>query len=150
MECSLGPLGQYCTRFLPVESCPKSIKTTLNRIFFCAMFSGANYTKLDKFSTCAVLFQAYEDNIKRGFLLWNVLLGFLDNITLGFYMWNVVPRILQHYRTGFFHVQCCLQQIGLHCTWFLPVQCCPKSIKKTLNWIFPFGMLSGVSSTTLP
>ena len=30
----LEALGQHCTRFLPMQYCPKSIKTTLNKIFF--------------------------------------------------------------------------------------------------------------------
>ena len=37
VKCFLEALGQHCTRFLPVQCCPKSIKTTLNRIFSCAM-----------------------------------------------------------------------------------------------------------------
>ena len=33
MQCYLQPLGHHCTRFLPVQCCPKNITTTLNRIF---------------------------------------------------------------------------------------------------------------------
>ena len=33
MQCCLEPLGQHCIRFSPMQSCPKSIKTTLNKIF---------------------------------------------------------------------------------------------------------------------
>ena len=32
-QCCLEFLGQHCTRFLPVQCCPKSIKKTLNKIF---------------------------------------------------------------------------------------------------------------------
>ena len=39
VHCCLEPHGQHCTRFLPVQCCPKSIKTTLNRIFSCALLS---------------------------------------------------------------------------------------------------------------
>ena len=40
VQCYLQPLWQHCTRFLPVQCWPKRIKTTLNRIFSCAMLSG--------------------------------------------------------------------------------------------------------------
>ena len=47
MQCK-EPLGQQCTGFLPIQCCPKSIKTTLNnitklnRIFSYTMLSGAS------------------------------------------------------------------------------------------------------------
>ena len=40
--------GRSCNSFLPVECCPKSIKTTLIRIFSCAMLSGAFWATLHK------------------------------------------------------------------------------------------------------
>ena len=39
MQCCLRLFGEHCTRFLPVQCCPKSVRTTLNRIFLCAMLS---------------------------------------------------------------------------------------------------------------
>ena len=42
------PLGQHCTVFSPMQCHPKSIKTTLNRIFFYALLSGASRTTLYK------------------------------------------------------------------------------------------------------
>ena len=33
MHCCMEPLGYYCIRFWPVQSCPKSIETTFQRIF---------------------------------------------------------------------------------------------------------------------
>ena len=49
VPCCLHPLRQHCTRFLPVLCCPKSIKTTLIRIFSCAMLSGDSWTTFTKF-----------------------------------------------------------------------------------------------------
>ena len=42
--CFLEALGQHCTRFLPMQCCPKIIKTILNRFFSCAMFSGVSWS----------------------------------------------------------------------------------------------------------
>ena len=43
----LVPLEQHCTRFLPIQCCPKSMKTTLNKIF-PAMLSRASSTTWHK------------------------------------------------------------------------------------------------------
>ena len=48
VQCCLASLGQHCTKFLPVQCCPKSIKTTLNRIFSCALLSSASWTTFHK------------------------------------------------------------------------------------------------------
>ena len=40
--------------FLPVQYCPKSIKTTLNRIFTCAMLSGTSWAIAQGFYLCNV------------------------------------------------------------------------------------------------
>ena len=60
--------GKWCYSdnigFLPVQCCPISIKTTLNRIFSCVMFSGGSRTTLHKIFTCAILSQKYSDNIE--------------------------------------------------------------------------------------
>ena len=52
---SSGAFWATLQRFLSVRYCPKSIKTTLNRSFPCAMFSGASWTTLHKVFTCAML-----------------------------------------------------------------------------------------------
>ena len=57
VQCCLEPLGQYCTKILPVQCCPKSFRTTLNSIFSSAMLSGISWTILHKDVTCAMLFQ---------------------------------------------------------------------------------------------
>ena len=48
LQCCLELPGQHCTRFLPVQCCRKSIKTTLNRAFSCSMLSGASWTTFHK------------------------------------------------------------------------------------------------------
>ena len=47
-------LGQHCTRFLPLQCCPKGIKITLNKMFSCALLSGASRTTLHWVVTCAM------------------------------------------------------------------------------------------------
>ena len=47
-QCCLEPTGQNCTKFLPVQCCPNSMKTKLNRIFSCVMLSGASWITLHK------------------------------------------------------------------------------------------------------
>ena len=61
VRCCLEPLGQHCTRFfqLLVHCFPKRMKTTLNRIFSCAMLSGVFWETLHKIFTCAMLSQKY-------------------------------------------------------------------------------------------
>ena len=39
VQCCLEALGQHYTWFLPIQCCPKSIRTTLNMIFSCAVLS---------------------------------------------------------------------------------------------------------------
>ena len=69
---SLEPQGQHCLGYLLVQCCPKNIKTTLNRIFSCAMLSGASRTTLN-----------------RIFFLCNAVWNLLGNIAQGFYLCNV-------------------------------------------------------------
>ena len=58
MQCCLEPLGQHYIGLLPVQ-CPKSIKTTLNRIFSYTMLSGATQTTLHRILTYAMLSKEY-------------------------------------------------------------------------------------------
>ena len=44
VQCCHEPIGQHCTKSLPVQCCPKSIKTTLNRFSSCVMFSGGSWS----------------------------------------------------------------------------------------------------------
>ena len=74
VQYSLEPLWQHCTKFLPVQCCPKSINTTFSRIFSCAMLSGSSCTTLHKvFSvTCNVVPRELRKH-RTGFLLCNVV-----------------------------------------------------------------------------
>ena len=148
MQCCLDPLGQHCTRILPVQCYPKSVKTTLNRNFSCAMLSGASWTSFYKDFTYAMLSEEYSDNIEQFLFLCNVVWSLLDNIAQGFYLCNIFPRVLRQHWTGILPVQCCLEPLGQHCA-RLFVQCCPKGIKTTLNRKFSCAMLSRASWTTL-
>ena len=56
VKCCLEPLGQHCTRILPVQCCPKSIKTKLNGNFFL----------------CNVVWSLLDNNT-QGFYLCNVV-----------------------------------------------------------------------------
>ena len=58
MQCCLESLGQHYIGLLPVQ-CPKSIKTTLKRIFSYTMLSGATQTTLHRILTYAMLSQEY-------------------------------------------------------------------------------------------
>ena len=53
MQCCVGPLGEHCIWLWPVEYCPKSIRTTLNEIFSCALLSAASVTTLHRVFICA-------------------------------------------------------------------------------------------------
>ena len=61
VNCCLGPLGQYCTRFLLVHCCAKSIKIKLKlkRTFCCALLPGASRTTLNRVFTSVMVSQEY-------------------------------------------------------------------------------------------
>ena len=145
MHYCLEPLGNYCIRFWPVQSCPKSIKTKLHRIFPDEILSGAFQATLHRVLTCAMLSRKYQSKIAQDFFIYNVFWSLWDNITYRFYLHNVVPRVLRQHCTGVSLMQCCLEPLRQHCIGFWPVQCYPRSIKTTLDRIFSYAMLSGAS-----
>ena len=59
MQCYLEPLGQYCIGFWPAQCYPKSIKTTVPRIFSYTKLSGAFSTTVNRVFSCAMLSQEY-------------------------------------------------------------------------------------------
>ena len=69
VQCYLQLLGQHYTKFSLVQCCLKSIMTTLNRNFSCAMLSGTSWATLHTVFTCAMLTQGYLDNIEQNFCL---------------------------------------------------------------------------------
>ena len=178
MQCCLEPLGQHCTKFLPVQCCPKSIRTTLNRIFFLC---NVVWSLLDNIAQSLYLrnvvprvlrqhwtgFFPMQCCPKTGFSLVQccpksikttlnkifssaMLCGASWTILhKSFYLCNVVPRVLRQHWTGIFPLQCCLEPLGQHSTKFLPVKCCPKSVKTTLKVIFSCPTFSEASLTKL-
>ena len=148
MHCCLEPLGYNCIRFTPVQSCPKSIKTKLHKVFSYAMLSGACRATLHRLLTCAMLSQEYQGNIKQDFFLQNVVCSHSDNIAQNFDLCNVIPRVLRQHCTRPFLIQSCLEPFGQHYIGFSPVQCCPKSIEKTFNENFSYAKLSEASRAT--
>ena len=65
MQRFLESLGQHCTGFSAVQCYPKSITTTMNRIFSSAKLSGASRTTLHRVFTCAMLFGASLTTLHR-------------------------------------------------------------------------------------
>ena len=134
MQCCLESLAQHCTRFLPVQCCPKSINATLHSIFFCALLFRVPWATLHKVFTCTMLPKEYKDKIEKDFFLWIAVWSLLDNIGQGFlYLIKCIKATL----TWFFTLNCCLEPQWQHCIGYLPVQYCPRSTKTTLNSIFP-------------
>ena len=52
-----------------MQSCPKSTKTTLHRVFSGVMLSGAFRATLDRVLTCAILSQEYQGKTVQDFLM---------------------------------------------------------------------------------
>ena len=97
--CCLKPQGQHCIRSWPVQRCPESIKTILNRIFSCALLSGASWTTLHKVFTCVMLAHGLTDN-------------FYEENNL----YHVVSTILGRHCIGILYSQCCpnMSETTLH------------------------------------
>ena len=79
----LEPLGQHCTGFLPVQCCPKSIKTTLNRIF----------------SLCKIVWSLSD--IAQGFDLCNVVPRVLRQHCTKFFLIQYCMEPLRQHCIGF-------------------------------------------------
>ena len=73
----LNPQGQHCLGYLLVQCCPKSIKKTLNRIFYCAMLSGTSWATLRKVFTCAMLAHCWQTTFlsKRTYTMLSIKPG---------------------------------------------------------------------------
>ena len=125
MQCCLEPLGQHCTRLLPAQCCPKSIKTTSNRIFpvqCCLEPPGQHCTSLLPVPCCPKRIKTTLNKIfpvqccprriqtiLNGSFSFAMLSGasrtILPRIFVP-YLCNVVPRVLRQHCTRFFPVQC--------------------------------------------
>ena len=129
-----GASGTTLDRVFPVQCCPRSIKTTLHRIFSCVILSGAHHPR----QHCNVVPGVLRKHCSEFFPV-QCRQEPLGQHCIGFFLCNAVPGVLQQHCTGFFYffpMQCCLEPLGQHCIEFWPVQCCPKSITTTLNRIF--------------
>ena len=87
----MEPLGQHCTRFLPVQCCPKSIKTTLIKIFFLGN-----------------IVSSLLNNTAQGFYLFNVSLWLRYNFYEENNLCNAVLTMLGQHYIGILSSQCCL------------------------------------------
>ena len=137
-----------------MQCCPKSIKTTLNRIFSCKMLSQEHQGKIEQdylpvkfcpksinttlntISSCAMFSGDSLTTLRKVFTCAMVTQEYKYNIEKDFFLNNVVPRVLRQHLTGFFPVQCFLETLGQNCAKFLPVPWCPKSTNTTLKRIF--------------
>ena len=107
--CYLKRFGQHCTRFLPVQYCPKSIKTTLNKIFFvqcCLEPFGQHCTRFLPVQCCP---KSIKTTLNKIFHVKCCL----EVLGQGFYLGNVDPWLT--YRQLFWvkePIQHCVYQTG--------------------------------------
>ena len=83
MQCHLESQGQHCLGYLLVQCCSKSIKTTLNRIFSCALLSGASWITLHKVFACIMLAQWLTDNFYEENNLYKVVSTIMGQHCIG-------------------------------------------------------------------
>ena len=150
VQCYLDPLGQPCATTLLVQCCPKTLGTTLNSIFSCAMLSGASWTTLHKdftFAKCcpktikttlnsifssAVLSQASCTTLHKDFTCAMFSQEYWDSIEQFFFLCSVVSSLLDNIAQGLFLCNVNPRVSGQH--WTI---------------LFSCAMLSGASWTTL-
>ena len=110
----LESLGQHCTEILPVQCCPKSITTLLNRIFSCKMLSGASWTTLHKVFTCAMFSpKSIKTTMNRTLPVQCCLETFGQHGTKFFQLLvQSCPKKIKTTLRKIFLVQCCLQPQG--------------------------------------
>ena len=143
MQCCLQSLGQHCTKFLLVQCCPKSIKTTLNRFFLMNIAWILLDNIFQGFYFFIIVPKVLRQHRTRFLLVQCCPKSIKTKLNTIFFLCNVVPKVLRQHWTIFLFVQCCPKSIKTKLnTIFFPVQCCPKSIKTTLNNIFICAMLS--------
>ena len=126
-------IGQHCRRFLPVQSCPKSIKTTLKRIFSCAMLPGSVWANIPPGNNlCKMLVYGVADNIYEENNLYNVVSIMLGQHCIGILTSQCCPNFSETtlYADMFFLQKNNLYNVVLMCldqhyTRKLPVQYWP-------------------------
>ena len=92
-------LRQHCRRVFPVQFCPKSIKTTFNRIFSGVLLSSASRTILPRVLTCARLSQKYQDIIAEDFFQYNLQIHLRQHCTRKL-LSQCQPRAYRHRFAG--------------------------------------------------
>ena len=109
------PLGQHCTGLLHVQCCPKTIKTTLNRIFSRASLSRASRKPLHRVFTCAITCAMLTKSAETYFR-WKITYTMLSwsawaNIVQENYLYNVGPQSTNKFAQKN-NLQCCLEISG--------------------------------------
>ena len=132
-------------RVFPVEYCPKSIKTTLHRMFFLCHVV---WIFLGNIMQDFWLWHAVP---REGFLICNVVWSLLDNIAQSFYLCNAVPRVLRQHWTilsggSWTSLYKTSMLSGFSWATLCSVFDCAMLSQEKVFW---FAMLSGVSWTTL-
>ena len=145
MQCCLKHLRQHCIELWPVQCCPQSNKTTLNRMFSYAILSWSISDNITLgFEPCNVVARVLRRDWTGAFLI-QCCLEHLGHC-VGFCLVQCCPKSIKTTFNRIFVMQWCLKHLGQHCIGFWPVQCCPKSINTTLNRIFSYAILSwGIS-----
>ena len=72
---------------------PDAVLTTLPRFFSLCILSGASRTTLHRVFTCAMSSKDYYYNIEQDFLLCIFVWSLKDNNVQGFYLCNFIPRV---------------------------------------------------------
>ena len=134
--CYLKRFGQHCTRFLPVQYCPKSIKTTLNKIFFvqcCLEPFGQHCTRFLPVQCCP---KSIKTTLNRIFPC-NVVWTLLENIAQDFFSYFVqcCPKKIKTLKKSFL-MQCCLQPQGQHYIGFFLWNIFPEVLRQHCKGFF--------------
>ena len=110
MQCCLKFQRQQCIGFWPVQYSLKNIKTTLKRIFSCALLSRASRTTLHWVFPVQYCSRSIETTLHK--IFYCAKMSGAPPTAL----YKVLTFI--SIMTEFFLVQCCLEPLGQHCTGF--------------------------------
>ena len=155
MQCFLEPLEQHCTRFLPVQCCPKRIKASLNKIFSCALLSEEQHRigyliefNIYLFSEIKLKFTKANYNYDLSVQIcpksilrkhWTELfpmrccLECLGQLAWGFYLFNIGPYLTDNFHEENNLRNVVLTMLGQHCIRILPRRCCLNMSKTILH-----------------
>ena len=153
VQCCLESLGWHCGRFLPVQYCPKSITTTLSRIFSCATLFGAFLTTIYEVFTCAqkyslgnieqdiFLVQCCQQPFGQHYTSFLPAPCYLKSVktTLNkiFFLCSVVWSLFDNIAQGFYLYHVVSKVLRQHWTRFFPVQCCLEPLGQHCTKLLP-------------